>query len=208
MDPPLRGLTVWAQAGNTQQHGPHKPTTTQAAEPDIDDEEEEDQDADMNDRHVEGGHENEHEHEDEVLGDNEESHDDEMGDVSMDEGQTDEARGMLMDPPGQSGYPADPGDEEEEMCGQTPDEPVDLTVSPEGKAARSEVISVSGGSSDDGSENVGAQSAEPEGSINMQNVQDPTFLAAVKKQSKVKEGDWLQVRRLSNSGDYGVIDIG
>ena len=202
MDPPLRGLTVWAQAGTIQQYDPLNPTMAQVGDSDIADEEEEDQQADIDDRAT-----NEHD-EDEVPDDDDQSPDHDMGDDSMGEDLANEARAMSMDPPGQSGYPADPGDEEEEKYGQTPYEQVDLTISPEGKAAPSEVISVSGGSSDDGSEDVGEQSVEPEGSINVQHAQDPTFLAAVKKQSKVKEGAWLQVRRLSNSGDYGVIDIG
>ncbi|KAL3148468.1 hypothetical protein ABBQ38_013913 [Trebouxia sp. C0009 RCD-2024] len=204
MDPPLRGLTVWAQAGTNQQHDPHKHAMSQAGDTDID-EEEDDQDADIDD-HAKGGHDIEHD-EDEAPGDDELSPDDDMGDATMDDEAADEASDMSMDPSGQSGYPADPGEEEEEKYGQTPCEPVDLTVSPAGKAARSEVISVSGGSSDDGSENVGAHSVEPEGSINMHTA-GATFLAAVKRQSKVKEGDWLEVRQQSNSGDYGVIDIG
>ncbi|KAL3137125.1 hypothetical protein ABBQ32_006698 [Trebouxia sp. C0010 RCD-2024] len=193
------------EAGTIQQHDPHKHAMSQAGDTDIDDEDEDEQYADVDD-HAKDGHDIEHD-EDEVPGDDNQSPDDEMGDASMEDDEADEASNMSMDPPGQSGYPADPGDEEEEKYDQTPREQVDVTVSPEGRAARSEVISVSDGSSNDGSENVGAQSVEPEGSINMDTA-GGTFLAAVKRQSKVKEGDWLEVRQQSNSDDYGVIDIG
>lgn len=205
MDQSLRGLTVWAQAGTIQQHDSDQHTMTEAGHADMDD-----GGNDVED-HANGGHDAEHDEEaseDEVLGDDAQASDEEMAGDSMDDEQADEASGMSMDPPGQSGYPAYPGDEDEEKYGPTSCGHVDPTASSEGKAAHSEVIYVSDGSSDDGSKNVCAQSVEPEGSINMQAAQDSTFLAAVKKQSKVKEGDWLEVRRQSSSGDYGVIDIG
>lgn len=193
------------QAGTIQQHDSDQHTMTEAGHADMDD-----GGNDVED-HANGGHDAEHDEEaseDEVLGDDAQASDEEMAGDSMDDEQADEASGMSMDPPGQSGYPAYPGDEDEEKYGPTSCGHVDPTASSEGKAAHSEVIYVSDGSSDDGSKNVCAQSVEPEGSINMQAAQDSTFLAAVKKQSKVKEGDWLEVRRQSSSGDYGVIDIG
>ena len=138
--------------------------------------------------------------------------------MQEDDEQADGARDMLMEPPEQSGYPADPGDEEDEEYGKSPSGQLDLTAgtpplgrkgrtSSDSKARGSEVVSISDDSSDDGNENIELHSVEPEGSVNMQSAHDSTFLAAVKKQSKVKEGDWMQVRRQSNSGDYGVIDI-
>lgn len=151
----------------------------------------------------------------ELVGDG----DDGIQDDPMDDDQADDPRDMSMEPPEQSGYPADPGDEEEEKYGESPSERLDLTAQADMPVSRQgrmksyskvkdiEVITVSDGSVDDGSENVGAHSVEPEGSINMQGAHDSTFLAAVKKQSKVKEGDWMEVRRQSNSGDYGLIDI-
>jgi len=49
----------------------------------------------------------------------------------------------------------------------------------------------------------------PDGNTNMQRADHSAFLAAVKKQSKVKEGDWSEVRqqRGSNENEDGLVDI-
>lgn len=146
------------------------------------------------------------------------SDDDQMLDEEQeDDDQVDDASDVSMEPPEQSGYPAESDDEQRETDGDSPSAQVDLTaetpvgrksrIPSESKATGSEVIELSDSSSDDGNENVGIHSVVPKGSINMQHAHDSTFLAAVKRQSKVKEGDWTQVRRQSNSGDYGLIDI-
>ena len=45
--------------------------------------------------------------------------------------------------------------------------------------------------------------------VNMQRGGDLTFLAAVKKQSKVKEGDWSEVKQQhdTNDNEDGMVDI-
>ena len=185
---------AWLQVGGIQRNGSDRHTTPRAGRFDINDSS---ADADMEqDRTVD----------EELLRHDRHLHDE----MQEDDDQADDARDMSMEPLEQSGYPADPGDEDDEENDESPSQQVDLTAdSPLSRKGRSssEVISVSDGSNNDGSENVGLHSVEPEGSINMLSAHDSTFLAAVKKQSKVKEGDWTQVRRQSNSGDYGLIDI-
>ena len=186
---------VWLQVGGIQHNDSDKHIMSQAGQLNID---ESFADVDQDDAIDEDLPHNDGQMHDEMQGD-------------------DDARDMSMEPPEQSGYPADPGDDEDEENGETPSEQVDLTAdlpvsrkgrtSSDSKARGSTVITVSDGSNDDGSENIGLRSVEPEGSINMQSTHDSSFLAAVKKQSKVKEGDWMQVRQQSNSGDYGLIDI-
>lgn len=190
---------MWLQLGGIQHNASDKHTMSQAGHLNIDDADDVDQD----------GAEDE-----ELLSNNGQLHDEMQED---DDDRADDARDMSMEPPEQSGYPADPGDEEDEENGESPSEQVDQTAgtpvrrkgrtSSDSAAKASEVITVSDGSSDDGTENIGLRSVEPEGSINMRSAHDSSFLAAVKKQSKVKEGDWMQVKRQSNSGDYGLIDI-
>lgn len=189
---------MWLQVGGIQHDASDKHTMSQAGHLNIDDADDVGQD-DAVDK--------------ELLSNDDHLHDE----MHEDDDRADDASNMSMEPPEQSGYPADPGDEEDEENGESPSEQVDLTAGPpvrrkgrtssESQSKGSEVINVSDGSSDDGNENIGLRSVEPEGSVNMQSAHDSTFLAAVKKQSKVKEGDWMQVRRQSNSDDYGLIDI-
>lgn len=121
-------------------------------------------------------------------------------DDDMDNGLDADARDMSMEPPEQSGYPADPGDAEEGKHDESPREEMDLT-------SEAEVISIGDESDNDGCDNNDALSIGPEGSGNTQGAPDAKFLAAVKKQTIVKEGDWTQIRQQSGSSDYGVIDI-
>ena len=110
-----------------------------------------------------------------------------------------DAKDVSMEPPEQSGYPTDPSDAEEKLD-ESPCQGLDLT-------SEAEVISIGDESDNDGCDNNNAHSIGPEGSGNTQGGPDAKFLAAVKKQTIVKEGDWTQIRQQSGSSDYGVIDI-
>lgn len=193
------------QVGATQHDGSDNHPMSQAGHPSTDEDAADADDVDQNDNDATA--------DEEQPADDDQMHDE----VQEDDDQADDASDLSMGPPEQSGYPADSDDEQQETDGDSPSAQVHLTaetpvgrksrISAESKATGSEVIEISDGSSDDGNENVGIHGVVPKGSINIQHAHDSTFLAAVKRQSKVKEGDWTQVRRQSNSGDYGLIDI-
>lgn len=192
------------QVGATQHDGSVTHPMFQAGHPSTDEDAAEAADVDQIDADATA--------DEEQLPDDDQMHEE----VQEDDDQADDAIEMSMEPREQSGYPADSDDEQRETDGDSPSEQVVLTAETpigrkgrisESKATDSGVIEISDDSSDGGHENVGVHSVVPRGSINMQHANDSTFLAAVKRQSKVKEGDWTQVRRQSNSGDYGLIDI-
>ena len=110
-------------------------------------------------------------------------------------GQSDDARDMDMEPPEQSGYPTDPHDKGG----------IVIPDSNEEDGIRGGGCGISGGSGSSHTEND-----EPESSINMQRSSQLTLLAAMKKQSKVKEGDWSEVKQQYDGNDHedGTVDIG
>ncbi len=118
--------------------------------------------------------------------------DDEMQDEAS---QSDGASNMSEEPPEQSGYPIDPAAEEEDQHGQS--------------------LAAEAGDNGRGQARWGTmgygllENHMPDGNTNMQRADHSAFLAAVKKQSKVKEGDWSEVRqqRGGNENEDGMVDI-
>lgn len=118
---------------------------------------------------------------------------DEMADGSV---QPDDASNMSEELLEQSGYPTDPSDEEEDQSGQTLNPTSEEAEDGRRERWRGMVYS-----------NV--ENDVPEGNVNVQRGGDLTFLAAVKKQSKVKEGDWSEVKQQhdTNDNEDGMVDI-
>ncbi|KAL0023988.1 hypothetical protein WJX77_006444 [Trebouxia sp. C0004] len=106
-----------------------------------------------------------------------------------------DANNMPEEPPEQSGYPTDPTDEEEDQHGQSP-------AAEEGVNGR--------GQARWGTAGYGhLENHMPDSDINMQRADHSAFLAAVKKQSKVKEGDWSEVKQQhgGSENEDGMVDI-
>ena len=207
------GLAWRLQAGSSHQRDPHQGhTRDEAGRRNADSD-----DSDSNDgRNIDHAVDDD---EDDGM-DQASDPDDHMQDDLMDSNPDDDtdARDVSMDPPEQSGYPVNTDDEEEEYerspsaLGSTQEAEMPSHKQKGTDAANrleaAEVISIDSDDDDDGVDSMNAQNVKPAGSSNVQVVRENTFLAAVKKQSKVKEGDWMQIRQQSGSGDYGVIDTG
>lgn len=118
--------------------------------------------------------------------------DDKMEDQAS---QSDRASNMSEEPPEQSGYPTDPTDEEEDQHGQSP-------AAEEGDNGRRQAQWGMVGYGD-------LENHMPDGNTNMQRADHSAFLAAVKKQSKVKEGDWSEVKQQhgGNENEDGMVEI-
>ena len=108
--------------------------------------------------------------------------------------QSDSASIMSEEPPEQSGYPIDPAAEEEDQHGQS-------SAAEGGHGKRQARWGTVGYGH--------LENHMPDGNTSMQRVDHSAFLAAVKKQSKVKEGDWSEVRqhRGGNENEDGMVDI-
>ncbi len=109
--------------------------------------------------------------------------------------QSDGASNISEERPEQSGYPTDPAAEEEDQHGQS-------STAEAGDNGRRQARW--------GTMGYGLlENHMPDGNTNMQRADHSAFLAAVKKQSKVKEGDWSEVRqqRGSNENEDGLVDI-
>lgn len=123
---------------------------------------------------------------------NNSSGDDKMQDEAS---QSDGATNMSEEPPEQSGYPTDPADEEEDQHGQS-------SAAEEGGNGKRQARW--------GTVGYGhLENHMPDGNTNTRRADHSAFLAAVKKQSKVKEGDWSEVRqqRGGNENEDGMVDI-
>ena len=118
--------------------------------------------------------------------------DDKMEDEAS---QSDGASNMSEEPPEQSGYPTDPADDEEDQHGQS------LAAEEGGNGKRQARWGAMGYGH--------LENHMPDGNTNMQRADHSAFLAAVKKQSKVKEGDWSEVRQQhgGNENEDGIVDI-
>lgn len=110
--------------------------------------------------------------------------------------QPDDASNMSEELLEQSGYPTDSSDEEEDQSGQMLNPTSEEAEDGRRERWRGMVYS-----------NV--ENDVPEGNVNVQRGGDLTFLAAVKKQSKVKEGDWSEVKQQQDTNDNedGMVDI-
>ncbi|KAL0054332.1 hypothetical protein WJX82_007216 [Trebouxia sp. C0006] len=117
--------------------------------------------------------------------------DDKMQDEAS---QSDGASNMSEEPPEQSGYPIDPADEEEDQHGQS-------SAAEGGNGKRQALWGTVGYGH--------LENHMPDDNTKTQRADHSAFLAAVKKQSKVKEGDWSEVRqqRGGNENEDGMVDI-
>ena len=109
--------------------------------------------------------------------------------------QSDGASIMSEEPPEQSGYPTDPAAEEEDQHGQS-------SAAEEGDNGRRQAQW--------GTVGYGhLENHMPDSNTNTLRADHSAFLAAVKKQSKVKEGDWSEVRQQhgGNENEDGMVDI-
>ena len=126
--------------------------------------------------------------------------DDDMGDdMGHESAQPGDARDMSMEPPEQSGYPTDP--DEDEQSGYPADDPDD---------EEDGYGDLPGGKTDgSGGSRTRTENDEPKSGVNRQSSSHLAFLAAVKKQTKVKEGDWSEVKQQYDGNDYedGMVDI-
>ena len=107
-------------------------------------------------------------------------------DISREDAQDQNLRDMTLAPAEQSGYPSHTFDEDRPSSGEAEKDE-------QGPA----------GSSCGGSGSSHTENDQPVDGVNMQSGDHKAFLAAVKKQSKVKEGAWSEVRQQSDEHDLG-----